>query len=376
MLLVSLGATGGLRGADAQLQGSLARAGARVEVAAVCPPREVRTFALTDLAWARAARAAARRALTEHRPRAILYSSVTAALLWPAPGAVRFDAPAAGNRPGRHGAWQRPLERRRLREATVLAPWSQGALAEAPRPHARAVVVPVAVAAGHPAPLAQRDIAAVTYATNPHKKGLDRVAAAWGRARRGDERLLVLGIAAEHPAAREAQRISAAARPDGRGARAGGRHPTGEALVFAPFLAHAEYRALLRRARVFVTAPRREDYGLAQLDALAEGCALATTAAPGPYVALPLARALDERLVAPDPRRDAGAIASLAAAVRTALDEPAPDHAQRAAGLLRPFLPEAVDRIVAQELLPAVLGQGQGDRSIADAERRGSTDHP
>jgi len=28
------------------------------------------------------------------------------------------------------------------------------------------------------------------------------------------------------------------------------------------------YRALLRRARVFVTAPRREDYGVAQLEAL------------------------------------------------------------------------------------------------------------
>ncbi|MBW3534762.1 MAG: hypothetical protein KY453_06015, partial [Gemmatimonadetes bacterium] len=178
MLLVSLGATGGLRDADAQLEGSLARAGARVKMRTVDAPAEVRTLALTDLTWARAARAAARSALAEDRPRAILYSSVTAALLWPAGGAVRFDAPAAGNRPGRHGLWQRPLERRRLREATVLAPWSQGALAETPQPHARAVVVPVPVAVGRPAPLANRDIAAVTYATNPHKKGLDRVAAA------------------------------------------------------------------------------------------------------------------------------------------------------------------------------------------------------
>ena len=59
----------------------------------------------------------------------------------------------------------------------------------------------------------------------------------------------------------------------------------------------AAYRALLRRARVFATAPRREDYGLAQLEALADGCVLVTTAAPGPYAALPLARALDGRLV-------------------------------------------------------------------------------
>ena len=351
MLLVSLGATGGLRDADAQLQGSLARAGARVRLTAVDPPGEVRTFALTDLAWARAARAATRTALAEARPRAILYSSVTAALLWPAPGAVRFDAPAAGNRPGRHGAWQRPLERRRLREATVLAPWSDTALAEAPQPRARAVVVPVPVAAGHPAPLAQRDLAAVTYATNPHKKGLDRVAAAWGRARFGEERLLVLGLAADHPAARAAREVCAAAESERlrRGA------PAGEAIAFVPFLPHAEYRALLRRARVFVTAPRREDYGLAQLDALAEGCALVTTAAPGPYAALPIARALDERLVTPDPGAQAPGADGLAEAVRTALDEPAGDLAQRTSRLLRPYLPEAVDRVVAEELLPALL---------------------
>jgi len=355
VLLVSLGATGGLRDADAQLEGSLARAGARVKSRGVDPPGEVRTFALTDLAWARAARAAARTALAEARPRAILYSSVTAALLWPAPGAVRFDAPAAGNRPGRHGAWQRPLERRRLREATVLAPWSDGALTEARQPRARAVVVPVPVAAGRPAPLASRDIAAVTYATNPHKKGLDRVAAAWGRARRGEERLLVLGLAADHPAARAATQACATAPRERSASRTAAGDAGGEALTFVPFLPHAEYRELLRRACLFVTAPRREDYGLAQLDALAEGCAVVTTAAPGPYAALPIARALDERLVTPDPGAQARDADGLAEAIRTALDDPTGDLAQHAVRLLRPYLPEAVDRVVAEELLPALL---------------------
>ena len=83
---------------------------------------------LTDLMWARAARAAARRALQVQDPRAIVYSTSTAALLWPAPGAIRFDAPAARNRPGRHGLWQRPLERKRLRAAPLLLPMSEGAL--------------------------------------------------------------------------------------------------------------------------------------------------------------------------------------------------------------------------------------------------------
>jgi len=109
-----------------------------------------------------------------------------------------------------------------------------------------------------------------------------------------------------------------------------------------------DYRALVRRARVFVTAPRREDYGIAQLEALADGCALVTTAAPGPYAALPLARALDQRYVPDD---DGG----LAAALRAALDGPADDYAERALTLLAPFRHAAVDRTVAEELLPRLL---------------------
>jgi hypothetical protein len=114
VLLVSLGSTAGLREADAELAASLERAGARVAVARAGVPRPVRTLALTDLTWAVAARRAAAAALRELAPRAVLYSSTTAALLGPAAGAVRFDAPAAGNRPGRHGIWQRPAEARRL----------------------------------------------------------------------------------------------------------------------------------------------------------------------------------------------------------------------------------------------------------------------
>jgi hypothetical protein len=110
-------------------------------------------------------------------------------------------------------------------------------------------------------------------------------------------------------------------------------------------LAPDEYRALLRRARVHVTAPRREDYGLAQLEALADGAQLVTTPAPGPYAALPLARALDPRLVGDD----------LAAALRAALDAPEPDYAERAAAALAPFRREAVDRVVREELLPRLL---------------------
>src|SRR5438445_5504506 len=96
VLIVSLGSTQGLRNADRQLQRALVRAGASAVVASAAAPRERRTLIATDLAWARAARHAAQASLQrlEAQPRAIIYSSTTAALLWPRPGAIRFDASA------------------------------------------------------------------------------------------------------------------------------------------------------------------------------------------------------------------------------------------------------------------------------------------
>jgi hypothetical protein len=136
---------------------------ARVSVPSRLPP----TLALQDLVLARRARAAVGAA------RAVIYSTTTAALLWPRPGAIRFDALSAANRPGRHGVWQRPVERRRLRSAPLLLPWSDGALRENGPPAAPSLVVPVPVAPGEPS--SARDLAALTYGTNPAKKGLDRV---------------------------------------------------------------------------------------------------------------------------------------------------------------------------------------------------------
>src|SRR5918995_6725006 len=121
-------------------------------------------MARTDLAWALPARAGARAGIRAAGPQAIVYSSSTAALLWPEPGAIRFDAPAAGNRPGRHGIWQRPLERRRFAAAPLLVPLTEGALAAAPEPHGPAIVVPIPVASTGPA--GERDLAAITYGAN------------------------------------------------------------------------------------------------------------------------------------------------------------------------------------------------------------------
>jgi glycosyltransferase involved in cell wall biosynthesis len=361
VLFVRLGSTTGLRVADEELVRSLRRAGAHVVLAKATHPGEIRTLMLTDLAWAYSARRAAKGALAQLRgvpPKSVIYSTTTAASFWPLPGAIRFDAVAAANRPGRHGLWQRPLERRRLRQAPLLLPSSTGALAEAlaavPGCVERALVVPAPIAVLSPraddiptepdnAPTESgdtptepsiatetvaRDIAALTYAANPYKKGFDRVLAAWRRVRRPAEQLVVTGITRAE-------------------LQANGFHLHDEDIQVTGPLSPRDYRALLRRARVFVCAPRREDYGIAQLEALAEGCRLVTTPAPGAYVALPLARELDPRLVDED----------LAAALRAALDVPRAGYAARATELVEPFTAAAVDRVVAEQLLPRLLGQ-------------------
>jgi hypothetical protein len=290
---------------------------------------------LTDLLWARAAREAAAKILEQQKlapARSIIYSTTTAALLWKQPGAIRFDATAAGNRRGRHGLWQRPLERRRLRQAPLLLPWSRGAVEEAAAlaGSERTLVLPVPVEPSG-ATATQRDVAAITYAANPSKKGLDRVLAAWRQLRSerssAEDELLVAGASAE-----QLQRAGLVS-----GAEPGVR--------VLGSLSPEEFRAQLRRARVFVCAPRREDYGIVQLEALADGCQLVSTEAPGPYAALPIARELDPRLVGKD----------LAGGLRTALDDPAPDYARRAQEALAPFSRAAVDRIVAEQLLPRLL---------------------
>jgi glycosyltransferase involved in cell wall biosynthesis len=337
VLLVSLGSTGGWRAADEELAESLRRAGASLALAAALPPRPVRTFMLTDLTWARAARRAADGALRRHDPRAIIYSTTTAALLWPAPGAIRFDAPAARNRPGRHGLWQRPLERRRLRETPLLLPMSEGALRECPSgalAGERTLVLPMPVEPSGPGD-GRRDIAAVTYAANPAKKDTARVLRAWARARGPSDELVVAGCERA-----DLERAGLDRGQDWAGVRVVGALPA------------ADYRALLRRARVFVCAPRREDYGIAQLEALADGCLLVSAPAPGPYPALALARALEHRLV------DEDVVGALRAAL--ALDDAAAiDYRERAALALRPFRRESVDALVREQLVPRLLGRAR-----------------
>jgi hypothetical protein len=317
VLVVSIDGTIGWEAAARELVGALRRAGAQVEHVGTGPVPQVRTFALTDLVQARAARRAARRAIDRHDPRAVIYCSITASLRWPRPGAVWLDSLAAENRPGRHGIWQRPTERRRLDQAPLILAMSPRSLDPIPRPSSPVVVLPTPVEPSG-TPETERDIAALTYTGDPLKRPLAPVLDAWRRARRPDETLVVAGPATLQP--------SPGIQPAGR-------------------LEPAAYRALLRRARLFLAAPRREDYGIAPLEALADGCLLVTTPAAGPYPARDLARRLDPRLVSED----------LAPAIRIGLDDPRPAYAEHAAELLEPFSPAAVDRTVAERVLPRLL---------------------
>ncbi|MGZ4297465.1 MAG: glycosyltransferase [Solirubrobacteraceae bacterium] len=318
VLIVSVGATTGWRAAARELGAAFEAAGARTVTVDTGPVREVRTFMLTDLVQALAARRAAARGIAAHRPRVVVYCSITASLLWPRPGVIWLDAIAAENRPGRHGVWQRMVERRRLARAPLvltMAPDSLAPLAPAERPPS--VVVPVAVQSSG-APAAVRDVDVVAYAADPVKRRLDVLLETWQRARRGGETLVVTGIdrAGDVPGVRFTGRV-----------------------------APEEFRALLRRTRVFVAASRREDFGIAQLEALADGAMLVTTPAPGAYPALALARALDPRLVSED----------LVPALRAALDDPAPGYGARAAELIAPFGHDAVTATLSQHVLPRLL---------------------
>jgi Glycosyl transferases group 1 len=321
--LLSLGTTPGLRHADAALAEQIRAAGATCEVVPVriggAAGALRRHAAVTDLVEALAARRAARGVPA----RAWIFSSVTSALLQrppEVPWAVRFDSTAALNRPGAAGAWQRARERRVLERAPVLLPWGE-------RSGASGLVlrVPVEEIAGAP----ERDIHAIAYAGYPRKRGLDVLCAAWARASRQGERLVVGGVGREL-ALRWLERCGV---------------PEPPGLEWPGLLPRQEWLSLVGRARVFVNASRREDYGLAQLEALSAGCALATVPSLGPYEALPIARELAPQLVADD----------LAAALRAGLDLPDRGaYAARARELLAPFRPAAVQQVVADELLPAL----------------------
>ena len=108
--------------------------------------------------------------------------------------------------------------------------------------------------------------------------------------------------------------------------------------------------ARVARARAFVNASRREDHGLAQLEALAAGTPLITVPSPGAYEALPIARSLAPELVAADVSAPA-----LATALRVGLALTRPQELRGPRGGRDGALsPDAVLATVRDEVAPAL----------------------
>ena len=339
--LVSLGTTPGLRRSDEAFAALVRRAGASCEIVPVrigVSGRLRRHAAVTDLVEALAARRSARGI----EARAVVYSTITAALLQPragsgagaAPYGIRFDATAALNRPGLAGAWQRRVERGALERAQLLMPVSLGAeeaIAGVDRPHVR-VPIPIEPIEG----ATERDIDAVAYASYPRKRGLELLCAAWAEAAPAGASLVIGGADREKGLAwLRRHRIT---------------EPPG--VEWAGELPREDWLDRVRRARLYLNASRWEDFGIAPMEALSAGTPLVTVPTPGSFEALPLARVLDQRLVAADSSGDA-----LGVAIRAGFslsDDERAGYARRAAELLEPYREDAVASVVAGEVLPGL----------------------
>jgi len=342
VLLLSLGTTLGWRVSDSLFVDQLRRAGVRVEPVAVgigASGRLRRAYPLTDLVEAAAARRALAAALDRHSPRALVISTTTAAMLADPRGlpyAVRLDAPARLNRPGPQNAALHALERRALARARLVLPWSEAARAALPAGHAPAIVVPPPIERSGELPW-RRDRLAVAYTPDVKAKGLEIVCGAWAGAGIRDARLEVFGVERE-PALAHLRRSGVAV--------------PGE-VEFRGKTPPEQFRAALRRARVYLGGARWEDFGQAPLEALADGALVATVPSGGPFEALALARELAPELVA-----EAVNATALTTALRAAFELPearVESYRADAARLLERFRGEAIARTVAADVVPALL---------------------
>jgi glycosyltransferase involved in cell wall biosynthesis len=300
-----------------------------------------RQSTLTDVVEARAARNAA----SDVKAEVVVYSTVTAALMQRPKGkyAVRFDSPAAENRQGASGAWSRRREARVLAGASLLLPWGNAALGVIPDEARDVPAIPLHVpiegapSAERSASIAgteERDIDVLAYAGYPEKRGLDVLIQAWQTSGlQTSRRLRITGI--DRNRALEFLKKKRIAEPTG--------------VEWSGLLEPGQFRYTLSRTRVFANASRREDHGLSQLEALAAGAALVTVASDGPYEALPIATALDSRLVSPTVTSQ-----SLAFALRAAFQVDLDDYGQRARELLRPYRPDAIQEVFEKQVLPAL----------------------
>jgi glycosyltransferase involved in cell wall biosynthesis len=253
--------------------------------------------------------------------------------------AIRFDVPARINRHGAGAGLLHALERRAFGLVRLLLPIGLHPREEEYRPiaaDAPAIALPIPVdpngSEGRP-----REPLAIAYAGNPEKKGLDLVAEAWRTAAPPGWRLVVTGI--DPSAARRFLR------------RRGIEEP--ERIEWAGVIERSRYLELLAGATIFLAASRYEDYGIAQLEALAAGALLVTVPSAGPYEALGVARGLDPPLVAAE--LSAPALADVIARAAALDSERRSAYGASARELIRPYSREALATRLRDEVLPVLL---------------------
>lgn len=350
VLVVLAASTPGLRRAETALLEGLEELGVVVETAVpdYAPFGRLRVAQpLIDLVEAMAMHRSTTRGLARVNPRALLYPTSLSTIFEPSwrleRAGVRFDATASENRRARRNAIQRWLERRSLRRAKVLLPYSIRSAARVERLVGVAsepvpLPPPVERTSRSPTP---GDAIVLAYAGNPEKKGLDLIVGAWERLGPPAGHLLVVaGIDAE-----DAETWLARRRV---------RVPSG--VTWAGLLDADHYRRLRGRAEVFVAASRFEDHGIAQLEALADGALLVTVPSAGPFEALSLARELAPGLVAA-----AATAEALAGALDRALrmdDEERRRYRVGAAAMMAAYEPPMFIERLRSGVLPGLLGQG------------------
>ena len=344
VIVVSPGSTRGLQIADRDLASMLEAIGASVLLQKIRVPRRRLGDPFDDLLESWATHRAVRSAVARLRPRCLIFSSPTSALLaspGSLPHAIWFDQPAPFHLHGVRNAVIRGLERRALDRATILLPYSQEAMHHVVATSVPVAVVPTPVTESRASPDGDREDLVTTYAAGPSDKGLDLICQAWSRtAMSSRTRLIVAGIQREDAQAFLARR--GVELPDDR-------------VQFAGMLPQPEFLELLTRTRIFLTASRSEGFGQAALQALDAGCALVGAPGSGPFPALTLARQLDPAYVVRDrsPEALAGALSRALSAERAAEIE----YRNRAHQLLAPYRRPRILDTLRHDVLPLLLGQ-------------------
>jgi len=346
VLVVSPGVTMGLRASAEELADSLRALGCTVRV----------LFLWKDTSWATpgwlpnaagelfvsaALRWKTSRVLRETEVTAFIYGTSIATILQPrrrlARAAVRIDKPASVNRPGIRNLPQRWLERRQLSRACMLLPFSRVG-ADDLRAYYRVPVIPLPPLVRPGKPIEPRVRRAVCYAANPEKKGLDLIVKGFAAAREDDVELLVAGVDEQK----------------GRDFLLRHRIQVPAWVRWCGPLESEAYRRLVASSTVFISAARREEYGVALLEALADGALLVAMPTAWPIEPIELARALDP-LLAPKAR----SVEALSASIRAALcysETERAAYALRAGELLKPYSAASRQTRLRDEILPTLLG--------------------